>query len=200
VVTTTISATAESAQYWAAKPFVTDALRSQVAAADILLVPNEGYQERDIRFFPSGTTQFFDYLRRSVPPDVVVEACIEDSDYREVARHADELYIAWTVVKLFAAPLFVNLLAEYIKRKFGKKTADVTLKTSIAFHDDTSGKTLRLDYDGPADAFEETALATLRQITDSRQPEPRNAEASTGTNTGSPTALPEPSEPLGDKR
>lgn len=55
------------------KPYLSDELRPKVGAADILLVPNEGYAERpDLRFFPGGTADLFDFLKRKAP-DAVLE-------------------------------------------------------------------------------------------------------------------------------
>jgi hypothetical protein len=164
-MSTTIRDSRESIEAWSLRPYLPDSLRNSVAAADILVVPTEGYVDRaDLRFFPSGTTDFVEFIEANVPSGTAVEVCIGETDYCEVARHSDELYAAAVVVKLLAAPLFVNLLAEYIKRKVGKKAPETTLKTTITFEDQQAGRAFRLDYDGPANAFETTALKAVRQI------------------------------------
>lgn len=184
---------AETIEQWSLRPYLSESLRATVAASDILFVPTEGYVDRpNLLFFPSGTTDFFDFVQRGLAPGTSVEVCIDDADYCEVGRHADELYIAAVIVKLLAAPLFVSLLAEYIKRKVGKKATETTLKTSITFQDHQTGKAVRLDYDGPAEAFERTALATIRQIEGGGPAELSTSNGSTRERSQLPSATPSP--------
>lgn len=190
---TLIEERTESAVTWSNRPFVSDGLRRKVASADILLVPDEGYVDRpDLRFFPSGTTEFVEYLRRETPPNVLVEACIDDDDYREVTRHAAILYVAKAVVTLLAAPLFVNLLAQYIKRKLASLKDPATLKTSVTFHDRETGRSVHLSYEGPATEFRNTALGTLKEMQRPSRPvltPPRNDGRDRG-DTDTPPKLP----------
>jgi hypothetical protein len=155
----------DSAATWSERAYLSEDLRQRVARADILLVPDEGYLDRpELRFFPSGTDRFFDYLKREAPPGVLVEACVEDNDYNEVDRHAAILYIASAVVTLLAAPLFVRLLGDYISRRLAKLRSSAVLKTSITFHDPETGRSVHLSYDGPAQDFRSTALAALKSL------------------------------------
>lgn len=59
-----------SAASWERRDFIGETLRLAVAAADILMVPYEGYgpDHTNLRYFPSGSAELFDSLRRGGPP------------------------------------------------------------------------------------------------------------------------------------
>jgi Zn-dependent peptidase ImmA (M78 family)/transcriptional regulator with XRE-family HTH domain len=164
-MTTQIQETTESPVTWAQRPFICADLRPKVASAAILLVPSEGYGDRrDLRFFPSGSSNLYAFLKQELPEGTAIEACINDDDYREVARHASVLYLASLVVTTVAAPLLVNLITEYIKAKIAGRGEATTLQTSVTFHNREKGRSIRLDYNGPATAFRDTALDVLARM------------------------------------
>ena len=144
-------------------------LARRVREADILLTPSEGLIDRPtVRYFPSGTTEFFRYLERVAPPTVRVEIASSDDDYQELTRHAAILHIAAIVVTIGAAPLAINLISTYIYDHWFRKPEETTLRTQITMHDAERGLSVEIDYDGPADAFKDTALATLKEFLDER--------------------------------
>jgi hypothetical protein len=162
---TQIEPSEESAKTWAAKPFVAGEIRGAVAGADILLVPTEGYADRhDLRFFPAGTSELFTFLKDRVRDGVHVEVAATDDDYQEVARHADVMYLSEFVVTLILAPVFAGLLVEYIKMKVGRREESTTIKTSITVRDEATQRSLRVDYDGPAAAFQDTIISVSKQL------------------------------------
>jgi hypothetical protein len=150
---------------------VSEEVRQRVASADVLLVPTEGYADReDLRFFPAGTVEFFDFLRSRVLEGVTVEVCSDDDDYKEVTRHADVLYLPDMLVMGIFAPLLVGLVIEYVKMKMARHEESTTVKTSLTVHDASSGRSMRLDYDGPAAALKETVLAGIQHLQAGSQP------------------------------
>jgi hypothetical protein len=162
---THIEETSDSAATWSQKPFISDELRPRVASADILFTPNQGYMEReDLLFFPAGTADFFDFLK-SRTSNVNIEAAIAEHDYSEVARHADVAYICNLLATAVFAPTLVSLIVLWLQeRKGGSRIESTTLKTAITFHDETTGRSICMAYDGPANDFEATALAALKQL------------------------------------
>jgi hypothetical protein len=173
----------ESAKTWATKPFVADEIRDAVAGADILLVPTEGYADRqDLLFFPAGTSELFRFLKDRVRDDVHVEVAATDDDYQEVARHADVMYLPEIIVNLILAPVLAGLLVEYIKMKAGRQEQSTTIKTSITLRDDATQRSLRVDYDGPATAFQETIASISKQLQSGAEtPSPLPSHDTTGS-------------------
>jgi hypothetical protein len=145
-------------------PYVDETLKQKVLVADILLVPTEGYAERDIVFFPSGTSNFFKFIRQNAPDDMSVEAACDEQAYQELGRHDATLYLPEVIATAIAAPIFVALVTEYLKKKIWNEGAKTTLKTALTVLDQQTGRSVQLIYDGPADKFEETALKALREI------------------------------------
>lgn len=154
---------------WGTAAELGEDLAARVREADILLTPSEGLIDRPtVPYFPSGTTEFFRYLEGAVPPTVRVEVASTDDDYQELARHAAILHLAAIVVTIGAAPLAINLISTYIYDHWFRKPDETTLRTQITMHDAARGISVELNYDGPADAFKDTALATLKEFLDER--------------------------------
>jgi len=158
----TIESTDESLESWKNSAFLSETLRGLLADSNLILVPElVSLDEREIRCFPEGTGDLADFLRVAAPESLKWEICIDDEEYQEYARHADVQIIAGVVTTVIIAPLFVNLLAEYIKRRCGIGMKNATVKASITVKDEASGKSLAFKYDGPAETFEKTMLEGL---------------------------------------
>ncbi len=58
------------------------------------MIPTEGYAERpDLVYFPHGTGDLFHFLTEKPADNLMVDVCIEEEDYKEVALHAD-----WVII------------------------------------------------------------------------------------------------------
>ena len=68
------------------------------------------------------------------------------------------------------APTLVSLIVLWVQEHNGRRAESTTLKTAITFHDEATGRSIRMAYDGPAAEFEATALAALKQIQHPVQP------------------------------
>lgn len=164
---TRIEPTEDSAKGWAAKPFLAEEIREAVAGADILLIPSEGYGDRaDLRFFPAGTSELFRFLKERVSNGARVEVAATDADYREVARHADVIFLPNFLLTCILAPVFARLLSEYLLQKLGSRRDSMNVKTSITLRDEVSQRSVRVDYDGPVNAFEETIVSVAKRLSD----------------------------------
>jgi len=163
-VRTHLTETLESAATWAEREFLTAEWRDSVRRADILLVPTEGILNRpDLRFFPAATSELFDFLRAQASSDVSVEICTTDVDYKEVTRQADLLYIASFVITSLAAPVFVNLVTEYVKKRMEKREPTTTIVTSVTVHESRTGRSVHVYYEGPTSEFSNAILDAARR-------------------------------------
>lgn len=159
-----VKETTESAATWAEREFLTDEWRDAVRRADILLVPTEGILDQpDLRFFPAATSELFDFFRDRAGHDAAVEICTTDEDFKEVTRQADILFIASFVVTSIAAPLFVNLVTEYVKKRMEKREKSTTIITSVTVHDAKTGRSVHVHYEGPTSEFSTAILDAARQ-------------------------------------
>lgn len=160
----------ESFQTWIDRPYIGEELRRQLAGANVLIVPSEGFLERtDLRHFPTGTEELFHFLRENAPENLSVDICIEDADYRELALHADWLMIATTVVTSVAAKVTAELIWKYIQQRVGSRSKDTSVKSQLIVVDAERGLSLQLSYEGPANEYRAVIVGAIQQyVGDSR--------------------------------
>ncbi|HXF90633.1 MAG TPA: hypothetical protein VNJ29_01740, partial [Candidatus Nitrosotenuis sp.] len=161
-----IESSSESFQTWINRSYVSNALREQISKANFLLVPAEGYAEKtDMVYFPTGTADLFQFIRESDQNGLLPEVCIDDRDYKELARHADVLYIASAIVSLIIAPIAADLIGEYIKRRlFPGREDDTEVNSRLTIYDDKSGRSVDFIYKGPAREYRSTLLEAISQL------------------------------------
>jgi hypothetical protein len=160
-----IEPTRESIQTWAERPYLTHTLRNRLRNAEVIIVPNEGYAEdADLLYFPVRTEELFHFLRERGHDAFSVEICIEDSDYKELALHADLLTIATVVVQLVVAPVVVQLILDYLRRRLGNREKDSEVKSKLTIVDEANGRSLDLSYKGPAAEYKDVMVAAISKM------------------------------------
>jgi hypothetical protein len=168
---TTVQPTDQGYEYWRTRPYLSDETRDAVKNAPVLIVPTEGFREQDIRVFPVQTEELFHFLREKMPPEATVEIVINDKDYKELALHGALLIVGSIVAggaTLFAIPVLVNVVSEYINRRLftenEQKTTDVRWELTVV--DGT--KATKLTYEGPAIDFRTEMLTAIAQLPSSQ--------------------------------
>lgn len=140
---------------WIEKPFIPDELKSNLRASELLIVPTESIRDIKGPVFPTGTEDLYLHLKETMP-SFNPEICICDDEYKEYAFHGILLILGTFVVTAVAAPIFVNIVSEYVKKKIfksGDKNSDteVRFEMTVTLSDGTSKK---IKYDGPASQFQ----------------------------------------------
>jgi hypothetical protein len=164
--TLTLRPSRASVASWAEKPYIDSGLRQELLKANVLLVPTEGYgDERELIFFPSGTEDFLNFLRnaQSENENLVVDICIKEEDYKELALHDDLLVLAGSVVSLFVAPVVTALIANYIQNRLGSRKKDTVVKASMTLYDE-NGRSIEVSYEGPAELYKETIGSAIKRL------------------------------------
>lgn len=148
---------------WLTKSYVSDQLRQQLSKSNVLLLPQEDFREGTGIIFPLGTDEFFSYLRENAPEEVAVDILVEDSDYKEIALFSDLLIILGTFfVTSIVAPIFVNLVSDYlIKKKLPKKTTS-QVRIEILIEGDKG--TTRVFYEGSVSDFYKTTYPVVESL------------------------------------
>lgn len=153
--------------YWLSRPFVTDELRNALASAAILIVPREGFRDHVGPVFPVGTEDVFHHLRQNAPADATVNICIDDKDYHELALHGALLIVGAFFATALAAPVAVNLISDYFKKRLGS-SKDRAVKVELTVSD--ASRTAKLTYEGPAEHFQAVVGEALRQLPEAVAP------------------------------
>ena len=141
-----------------------DELRDNMAAANVVLVSTAGH-ETQTTSFPSGTRELFRFIQQAAEPTLRIEANVPDDDYRELTLHSEE----WRLPLMFLAdpvvsePL-IKLIANYLSQLLRQLLPGRTVKVSSELVIERKGKSIRLQYEGPAETYEEIALAAVRKL------------------------------------
>jgi hypothetical protein len=147
------------------KDYISDGIRQQLRDTNILVIPNEGYSDlSEERHFPSGTVELFQYIVDQRDERISIGLCIEEDDYKELALHADWVYLADFVVKDIIAPILVTLLAEYIIHLRGKHVGDTIVKSRIIVVDKRNEHKVEMNYEGPATEYKDIMLSAISEF------------------------------------
>ena len=146
------------------RKYLSDELQKQLFSANVLIIPNEGYGDREeLIYFPAGTSDLYQYLAEK-KEEITVGVCIEESGYKELSLHADWMVIAEIVVKEFVAPLIVTLLAEYIIHVRGKRFEDTNVKSKLIVVDNEDEHVVEYSYEGPASEYKDVMLKAIESF------------------------------------
>ena len=164
--TCTTTEVTQDLDYWRHHERVSDELRGLLNNANVILAP-ESFRDLDDLVFPTGTTEFYQFLQEHSPADLHVEIAADDQQYRELALHADLVRIAQVVTEFIVAPVTATLVASYLWAWLGSRFAETNVRTSIVV--DMKRKKYRIEYEGPAPAFESTVKNAIAQLGAAKQ-------------------------------
>lgn len=138
---------------WAERELVPNSLKDRVRSAQVLLIPDlERHPDRR-PLFPVGTESLFAYLQQGIGREKI-ELPVEDSDYAEVALHADIKRLGMFLVNSVVLSLFLNVLANYIYDRV-RPTHQDTIEFSVTVTDGTKAKNFQ--FSGGAEDFKKAA-------------------------------------------
>ena len=94
-----------------------------------------------------------------------IEANVSDDDYRERTLHSEE----WRLpLMLLADPavseIAIKLISNYLSQRLRQLLPGRNVKVSSELVIERKGESIRLQYEGPAETYEEIALAAVRKL------------------------------------
>ncbi|TGK89970.1 hypothetical protein EHQ23_02315 [Leptospira bourretii] len=142
---------------WTTKNFISPQLKSRLIEAQILIVPTEGFREYNGPVFPVKTEEIFHFIKSNIDNEQIVDICIEDSEYRELALHSNLIVLGEFLVKTVALSIFLGVFSNYIYDNYVKKgTADSTIRLAITVEKEKK-KSVRVEYEGRASDFNQVS-------------------------------------------
>jgi hypothetical protein len=132
---------------WAERPYLSEDLRKSVLESDILIVPVENFRNLEEPVFPQRTGEVFNFLKDNSPPEVHIEVCVEEEDYKELALYDDSINIGYFVLTNVVLTVFLNILSNYIFKKVFDKERKQEIKFTFTVVDEKVSKTITFEGD-----------------------------------------------------
>jgi hypothetical protein len=153
-----------SLQAWKNNSELTQQLRLELMDANVLFLPVERYEEKA---FAPDAESFFQFLQQLNRQDINVDMCVNDGEYRRLALNAEPIsltVLGTIVVSSFIAPLFKDLLLDYIRaRRANKSKSTSEIRVSLII-DNENGFIQSIDFSGDSTKFEETFSALVEKV------------------------------------
>lgn len=151
------------------KPYLDEAARERVRAANLLLIPHEGFREEAAVTFPTATEELFTFLRDNAPAGMVVEAAITEGQDHELGLHFDVMTIANLFLEHAIADTAVVLVADWLRQHLGKRHGQTEVDSSLYVQGE-DGMMVHVRYRGPTSNYESTIRAALsRDLSDKEE-------------------------------
>ena len=139
---------------------------NEIKNSNFLLIPNKGFRNKGIVYFPEGTRDFFQYIKEREDNRTSIEICISDNEFNELELHSNIIRIATIIVKDFILPVAINLISSYLidkLKKENKGSEEVEVECKIIVKKDK--KSLEINYKGTVENFEKIdKLEILKKI------------------------------------
>lgn len=148
----TIIPTGEGFEFWLTQKYISTELKKTLEKSDILIIPQIGFRESPDPVFPVKTEELFNFMKNKSD---IIDICIDDEDYKEIALHSDLLIIATFLVSSVVLPVLVNILSDYIKNKLFSDKSDRAIKVSIIVQN-KQGTSKKITYEGKPENFDNT--------------------------------------------
>lgn len=150
--------------YWLDKSFVPDSLRTQLAKANVLIVPQLGYLDYKGPLFPTGTEEFYHFLKEQDSEEFVVDICIDDDQFKSLARLHDEFYLPTMIIVPAVAHIFAHYVIRFIDDRLRSGASKTVIKSEVIIQDPETDKSVKVSYEGPASEYDEFVGSTLRLV------------------------------------
>jgi hypothetical protein len=163
----TIAANAEPTRGEALAEVTDPEVRSRLERADILLLPRVAAEPPKGAAFASQTREMFRFLKAKLPPATTAEVVTETDEIALVVLHGELYDLGVFLMSQIAAPVLLSMLANYLSEKLrnsrARRHSTVRCRMLLERRD---GSCSALDYEGPADTFEELMRAGLAKGTE----------------------------------
>lgn len=144
------------------KPYCPQDLIENIRKSTILFLPYEDFRDRNDFLFPEQTYELYSFfLENNNNPDMIVDICVSDSEYKELELHSNCINIPHLITQYALLPIVTSMIANFLYEKLrnnNRKASEVS--TNIKLTVEKTGKSKTINYEGSIENFEK-AMNTI---------------------------------------
>jgi len=159
---------------WVSDETFSEATRSKLIDVDVLIVPWDFKRDGAASTFPSGTSNFFRFLKSEMP-DLSVEIASDEDAYFEVDLHSDVQRLGKIVLTHAVLPLFLGTLGSLIANNMSQPRPPTSVEMTVVV-DNQNGKCISVEYKGPPGDLTKTIMEQVEKCLPNGEA-PTNADA-----------------------
>ena len=151
------------------KPYILEDDIEQIKKANCLILPYEGFRDKEVVWFPESTTELFNYLRKNNDDKIVSDIAISDEEFQKIELHSAAITLATILVEYVILPIAVSLISNFIYdlvKKMRRKNEDTTAEINIIVEEKKNKKTKKITYKGPVSEAKETLDSIINDLFD----------------------------------
>lgn len=136
------------------KTYIKPEILLELEKADIIILPNESFNGRELIAFPEETASLIDYIERNPEYGLIVGIPVSEEDYQELELHSNVVVLAGILVSFVLVPILNNLLSAYlydVLRRYNQKELNAKIEITV----EKNGETKKIKYNGPISKFKE---------------------------------------------
>lgn len=162
-----VKETAKGRYYWRTNKKISEQVRLQVSAADVLVAPWEQRAETGPSF-PDGTTYFYRFLQESLEGRSLLILADRES-YTELALHGESLRLPSIIVSKFMLPVLVLVVAHFAIENLDGTEAGALVEFELVVENE-DGRCISIRYEGPPDRIADSLISEAERCFPSTSP------------------------------
>lgn len=147
----------DTLQSWKEIESLSSETKKLIQPAKILFIPWRFNRSGIDSSFPVKTEEFYSFFKERMENKEDVEICVNENEYKELALHADYIWLGSIIVSSIIVPVFVNLLSEYLKNRLLKNDSTNIIQIDVIIDCRSINKedTKKFSYKKPLSEFEQ---------------------------------------------
>lgn len=143
------------------KPYTPQEYINNIKNANVLMIPDENFNDTEGYFFPEYTEDLLNYLQDNCKDNLLVDICISEDDYQKLELHADVINIPLLLVQSGVFPILTSMISAYLQYKIKiNNRSPKEINTNVDIVIEKQGKSKKVSYKGSIENFE-SAMKTI---------------------------------------
>lgn len=130
-----------------------------IKRANLLIIPEEGYESEGTVLFPETTREFFEFIRENSGNDVLSDIAISDDNFQRIEIHSAAIEVATIIVESLFFDVAVGLITSFLYdliKKHHREPEDTAAKVKIIAQETKKKKSKMIIYKGPVSGVKDT--------------------------------------------